>query len=200
MNFPFEENILLENDRVKLRPINLSDITNLQQVATQEIGEVSFSFSPLPTDIELLTNFVKKGIENRNNRFRYTFVIYDKKLQAYAGSTSFLNISESNETVEIGSTWYGKPYRKTGLNRNCKYLLLDFAFSQLKVQRVEFKTDERNVISRNAIEKLGARYEGTLRKHMKTYEGFQRNTVYYSILPEEWVTLKPHFLENKNPK
>ena len=91
-----------------------------------------------------------------------------------------------------------KDFQKTGLNRNCKYLLLKFAFDELRAERVELKTDERNTASRNAIQKIGGQIEGILRSHTLMYDGYRRNTVYYSILKNEWQGLKENFL--KRPK
>lgn len=80
-----------------------------------------------------------KAVENRLNNTRYTFCVFDKTLNAYAGSTSYLNISNANDRLGIGATWYGKRFQRTGLNRNCKYLLIKYAFEELVAERVEFK-------------------------------------------------------------
>jgi RimJ/RimL family protein N-acetyltransferase len=131
------------------------------------------------------------------NANRYTFTVFDKTKNAYAGSTSFLNISNPDDRLEIGATWYGKEFQRTGLNRNCKYLLMQYAFDNVGAERVEFRTDERNLASRQAIEKIGGQFEGILRRHTVMYDGFRRNTVCYSILKREWNELKNHFLDHK---
>jgi RimJ/RimL family protein N-acetyltransferase len=189
MNFPFDTEIILENDAAQLRPLQISDVSNLLNVATE--NELSLQFSPDPVySEELLANYIAKANKERRNKNRYPFIIFDKKKNAYAGSTSFLNISNIDNRLEIGATWIGNNFQKTGLNRNCKYLLLSFAFDELAAERVEFKTDERNQTSRNAIEKIGGQFEGILRSHTLLYDGFRRNTVYYSILKDEWKNLK----------
>lgn len=194
MNFNFDNDIILENAAVLLRPITLTDIENLLPVATQ--NKDLLQFSPVPIySTELLTKYIERAVENRHNKNRYTFIVYDKRKNAYAGSTSFLNISNPDNRLEIGATWYGVEFQRTGINRNCKFLLLAYAFDNLGAERVEFKTDERNMASRKAIEKIGGQLEGILRQHTVMYDGFRRNTVCYSILKPEWEQMKNTFLQ-----
>ncbi len=192
MNLPFDEEIILENSFALLRPLEISDFPNLLKIATENKKLLQFS----PTQIyseELLRTYIEKANSDRQNNIRYPFIIFDKKKDAYAGSTSFLNISNIDKRLEIGSTWIGSGFQKTGLNRNCKYLLLCFAFDKLGAERVEFKTDERNQVSRTAIEKIGGQFEGILKSHTLMYDGFRRNTVCYSILKNDWINLKLNF-------
>lgn len=198
MYFPFDKDIILENNFARLRPISAGDTENLLAVATEDKKLLQFSPSPIYNK-ELLEKYIGKAIENRHNKSRYTFCVWDKTQNACAGSTSFLNISDADDRLEIGATWYGKQFQRTGLNRNCKYLMLSFVFDELNAERVEFKTDERNTASRHAIEKIGGQFEGILRQHTLMYDGFRRNTVYYSILKQEWQNLKSNFL-NHNPE
>jgi RimJ/RimL family protein N-acetyltransferase len=194
MNFPFEKEITLENSFALLKPLQFSDINNLLKIATED--EQLLQYSPLPIFSEkLLTEYVVKSIKERENKTRYSFTIFDKRKNSYAGSTSFMNISNVDSRLEIGSTWIGKEFQRTGLNRNCKYLLLNFAFDELGAERIELKTDERNNASRNAIQKIGGQFEGTLRSHTLMYDGFRRNTVYYSILKKEWEKIEKDFLK-----
>jgi len=193
MNFPFDKEIILENSVALLRPLEFSDINNLLKIAIEE--KRLLQYSPLPVfSKKLLTEYVQKSLKERENKNRYSFIIFDKRKNIYAGSTSFMNISNVDSRIEIGSTWIGKEFQRTGLNRNCKYLLLSYAFDELGTERIELKTDERNSASRNAIEKIGGRFEGILRSHTLMYDGFRRNTVYYSILKNEWEKLKNGFL------
>lgn len=192
MNFPFDIDIVLENNFALLRPIKAIDVENLLSVATKDKDLLQFSPKPISNE-NLLKKYIYKAIEDRKNNNRYAFCVFDKSKDAYAGSTSFLNISNADDRLEIGSTWYGKDFQRTGLNRNCKYLLLEYAFEKLGTVRVEFKTDERNTASRTAIEKIGGQFEGILRQHTLMYDGFRRNTVCYSILKSEWLNLKEHF-------
>ncbi|HEY9008883.1 MAG TPA: GNAT family protein [Ohtaekwangia sp.] len=197
MTFPFQTDIVLENDVALLRPIQNADVKNLLPVATKHSDLLQYSPLPIYNE-ELLKKYIDMSIENRSNRNRYTFSVFDKRQGTYAGSTSFMNIANADARLEIGSTWYGKEFQRTGLNRNCKYLLLEYAFETLQAERVEFKTDERNLASRKAIEKIGGQFEGILRSHTLMYDGFRRNTVCYSILRTEWSQLKEHFLDYKS--
>lgn len=194
MNFPFEKEIILENTSALLKPLQISDIDNLLKIATEDKNLLQYSPAPIYSE-ELLKSYIENALKERKNKSRYYFSIFDKKKNAYAGSTSFLNISNNDSRVEIGATWIGRDFQRTGLNRNCKYLLLSFAFGELGAERVELKTDERNTASRNAIEKIGGKFEGILRSHTLLYDGFRRNTVYYSILKNEWKNLKPDFIK-----
>lgn len=192
MNFPFEQKIILENTAVLLRPLQISDFNNLVNIATEDKN--LFQFFPKAANSEsLLKDYLQNAIEERKNKTRYHFIIFDKKKNTYAGSTGFLNISNVDSRLEIGSTWIGKDFQRTGLNRNCKLLLLSYAFEQLGAERVELKTDERNTASRNAIETIGGKFEGVLRSHTLMHDGYRRNTVYYGILKDEWNHLKANF-------
>lgn len=194
MDFPFDKEIILENSSALLRPLQISDVDHLLGVATEDKDLLQFSPAPVYSK-ELLTSYIENAIQERKKRSRYYFSIFDKKKNAYAGSTSFLNISNVDSRVEIGATWIGKEFQRTGLNRNCKYLLLTFAFGELGAERVELKTDERNTASRNAIQKIGGKFEGILRSHTLMYDGYRRNTVYYGILKDEWENFKNDFLK-----
>ena len=193
MNFPFSEDIILENEAALLRPLQIADVEHLLQVATEDKDLLQFSPAQIYSE-ELLKKYIERSIADRQNGMRYSFSIFDKRKRSYAGSSSFLNIANVDSRLEIGATWIGNTFQKTGLNRSCKFLLLDFAFTRLGAARVELKTDERNLASRQAIEKTGAQYEGTLRSHMLMPDGYRRNTACYSILKEEWAGLKVNFL------
>jgi len=106
------------------------------------------------------------------------------------GSTRYANISVAHERLEIGWTWYGLPWQRTAVNTECKLLLLRHAFETLEAYRVELKTDALNAQSRAAILRIGALEEGTLRGHMRTYEGRRRDSVYFSILRDAWPVVR----------
>lgn len=192
MVFDFSKDIVLEDKRALLTPIIVQDIIHLKDIATEDAYLLKYSPSQIHTPA-LLASYVNSAIHMRENKIRYTFTVWDKMEQAFAGSTSFLNISEADDRLEIGATWYGRKFQRTGLNRHCKFLLLSYAFEVLKAVRVEFRTDERNTDSRTAIEKIGGIYEGTLRTHMLMPDSHRRNTACYSILSSEWMDLKNKF-------
>ncbi|HLW37574.1 MAG TPA: GNAT family protein [Candidatus Eremiobacteraceae bacterium] len=106
------------------------------------------------------------------------------------GSTRFMNIDAANRRVEIGGTWIAPAWQRTALNTEAKYLMLRHAFETWQCVRVEFKTDALNTQSRKAILRIGAKEEGTLRRHLLTWSGRYRDTVYFSILDDEWPAVK----------
>ena len=189
MNFPFEKEIILENDRSLIRPLQIDDAENLLPAATADKNLVQYSPFPIYTK-ELLRQYIEIALEERKNKLRYPFVLFDKKANAFGGSSSYMNISGKDKRLEIGHTWIGPSFHRTGFNRNNKYLMFSFVFDQLGYERLELKTDERNLQSRAAIEKIGGRFEGIFRSHMVMADGFRRNTVYYSILKNEWPEVK----------
>ena len=189
MLFPFGTEIHLENERVKLEPLSLDHLPFLSPIAIQNPKLLQYSPSKFGT-VSYLKDFIESHIELRIKHQRYPFAIFCKTLNKYAGSTSYLNISNANQRLEIGSTWIGKDFQRTGLNRNMKFLLMRYAFETLECKRLEFKTDARNLQSQKAIQAIGGIYEGTLRSHTVMSDGFRRDTVYYSVLPSEWPNIK----------
>lgn len=189
MDFPFEQEIILQNDRSLIRPLQVDDLENLLPAATANKNLVQYSPAPIYTK-ELLQQYIETALEERKNKLRYPFILFDKKVNAYGGSSSYMNISGKDKRLEIGNTWVGPGFQRTGFNRNNKYLMFSFVFEQLKYERLELKTDERNQQSRTAIEKIGGKLEGIFRSHMVMNDGFRRNTVYYSILRSEWPEVK----------
>ena len=140
--------------------------------------------------VDSLKKYIIRYTKMRTQHLIYAFAIYDKRKGAYAGSTSFMNISQVDKCLEIGSTWIGKTFQRTGLNRNCKFLLMEYVFETLKFERLELRTDERNIQSQTAIKAIGGQYEGTHRSHLLMSDGFRRNTVCFSILKNEWEGIR----------
>jgi RimJ/RimL family protein N-acetyltransferase len=118
------------------------------------------------------------------------FAQIDQASGRAVGSTTYLNISRRDRGLEIGNTWLGKPWQRTGINTEAKYLLLRHAFEDLGAVRVQLKTDGRNLQSQAAIARLGAVREGVLRKHSLVRNGFIRDSVMFSILDTEWPDVK----------
>jgi len=120
------------------------------------------------------------------------FTVFDLATGLAAGMTRYLAIDYANRSLEIGGTWYGRAFRRTATNTECKYLLLRHAFESLGCVRVQLKTDVRNERSQRAIERLGAVREGVLRKHMILPDGYLRSSVIYSVVDDEWPAVKAH--------
>jgi RimJ/RimL family protein N-acetyltransferase len=179
----------LENKRVLLRPLQESDIALLRPVALAQPELFQFMSTFIKSDDDL-KRFVFQAFSDREQGRSIPFIIIDKRTNTVAGSTRFGNLEEQHKRVEIGWTWLGKEFHNTGLNKAMKYVMLQYAFETMDMNRVEIKTNEHNQRSRRAIESIGGQYEGLLRNHMINDDGTARNTVYYSIIKEEWPDVK----------
>ncbi len=184
----FRKNISLEDTRALLRPFAMDDLEKLEALA---LDQETWRYMPkrIHTREELLA-WGQQNIADRDKNSRYTFVIIDKTTGTLAGSSSYGNVSEADKRLEIGWTWLGEGFRGSGLNKHCKFLLLQHAFEALAYERVELKTDVLNMRSRKAMLKMGATEEGILRSHTQMHDGRRRDTIYYSILKPEWQQVK----------
>lgn len=178
----------LENNRVKLTLLDLSNYKNLESIA-KEKDLIYYSPSDISTP-EKLREYVSIAVDGYYHKTTIPFIIFDKEKQTYAGSTRFGLIDKKNKVLHIGWTWIGKDFQGTGLNSNMKYLMLQYAFEILNFEKIEFRIDERNNKSRKAVEKLGATFEGILRKNVIMKDGYRRNTCCYGIMQEEWTLIK----------
>lgn len=178
----------LENDIVKLSLLDLSNYKHLIAVAQQD-KLVQYSPSDIATP-EALKNYVQTAVDGYYHKTTIPFIIFDKAKNEYAGCTRFMDIDWNNKVLHIGATWIGQEFQGTELNRNIKFLMLQYAFEILNFEKVEFRIDERNIRSRKAVEKIGATLEGILRKNEYLLDGFKRNTCCYGILYEEWTKIK----------
>lgn len=188
MPFNCDENIILENERARLEPLEEKHIQLLAYVSKENPSLIQYSPSKFSTEDDF-ENYIKDAIAGRKNCQRYAFAIYDKEAKGFAGSTSFGAISNKDLRLEIGWTWLAPEFQGSGLNKAIKSLMLDYAFKDLEFERVQFKIDARNKQSRRAVEKLGAIFEAELRSHTVMVDGFRRNTVIYSILKNEYKKL-----------
>lgn len=184
----------LENKRVHLRPLQESDIGLLRPVALAQPELFRFMSTFIKSDDDL-KRFVLQALSDREDGKSIPFIIIDKSINIPAGSTRFGNIEQQHKRVEIGWTWIGAEFHNTGLNKAMKYVMLQYAFETMGMNRVEIKTNEHNQRSRRAIESIGGQYEGLLRNHMVNDDGTSRNTVYYSIIKEEWSDVKARIFD-----
>jgi len=189
----FENDIILENERVLLRPLQSTDFELLSQ-SSQSPEAFQWLLSQIHTP-ELLEKYIQNALAERTQHTRYAFAIFDKKMEKWAGCSSYMNISVAHKRLEIGSSWLGQSFQGTGLNKNFKFLLLQYAFESLDFERVEFKGDKNNLQSRKALEKIGGHFEGILRSHTVRPDGSRRDTFYYSILKSDWQELKSRFFQ-----
>ncbi|MFT3703348.1 MAG: GNAT family protein [Agriterribacter sp.] len=187
---------MLEDDRALLRPLSEMDYENLLPFSLHEPDLWKYSLRPA-TGSEGLKNYIKDAIDAKSSGKEYPFIVYDKQLQQYAGSTRFCDIQPAQECLQIGFTWYGKQFQGTGLNKHCKYLLLEFTFEKLNMKRVEFRADNDNKRSIAAMKSIGCAVEGILRSNGKRVDGSRRDSIVLSILQEEWYSQIKQELKNK---
>ena len=143
-----------------------------------------------PTSLEDMRAYVEDALKTAEAGSQVPFAIIHKETNQPIGSTRYLDIQRENSALEIGWTWIGKPWQRTAVNTQCKFQLLRHAFEDLGAIRVQLKTDGRNEQSQRAIERLGAKKEGVLRRSRRLWDGFVRDTVVYSILAEEWPAVR----------
>jgi len=184
------EFIALENEMVKLKPLELNDLPGILEAASYP--EIWSHMSITIERMEDVNNFVENALITRHGKTEFPFVIVDKKTGDIIGSTRFMDIDDKHQRLEIGTTWLTPAYWRTPMNTNCKYLLLQYCFEILQLQRVQIKTDHENIRSQKAIERIGVTKEGILRNHMIRKDGTIRHTVMYSITLEEWPQVKMH--------
>lgn len=185
MEFDFTKKYTLENEHVLLRPLETSDAPNLLSFSLHEQDIWKYSLVQ-PIGEEGLKHYIQLTLEARDKKQEYPFIVYDKKKQKYAGSTRFYDIQLPFRTLQLGYTWYGKEFQGSGLNKNCKYLLLQFAFEQMNMLRVEFRADNNNARSVAAMKSIGCTVEGVLRQNVPTTDGGRRDSIVLSILQVEW--------------
>src|SRR5690606_23492613 len=178
----------LENDFVKLSLLDLSNYKHLTDIA-QEKDLIYYSPSDISTP-DNLKDYVQEAVDAYYHQTAIPFIIFDKTKNAYAGCTRFGLINWKNKVLHIGWTWIGREFQGSGINKQMKFLMLQYAFETLDFEKVEFRIDERNGRSRKAVENIGATLEGILRSDTLMNDGFRRNTCCYGILKSEWQSIK----------
>lgn len=180
--------VTLEGQAVRLEPLSIAHEPALL-VAAQDERIWRFTIHD-PRTPELMRDYVRSALSDRDRGEALPFAVYHREAGRVIGATRYHSISAQNRGVEIGFTWYAPEFWRTRVNTECKYLLLCHAFDVLGCIRVELKTDGRNDRSRQAILRLGAREEGTLRSKVIMRDGHRRDSVYFSILDHEWPAVK----------
>ena len=182
--------LTLEGSVVRLEPIRREHAELFWQVANSDLEDI-FRWIPYsmntPEDFRML---IEKAFGEQERGESVVFATVERSSGQTIGSTRFMNIDRANRRVEIGSTWIAPAWQRTAVNTEAKNLMLRHAFEVWKCLRVELKTDALNQKSRNAILRIGAKEEGTLRRHLITWSGRVRDTVYFSVLDSEWPKVK----------
>lgn len=185
------EPIVLKGKIVTLDPLNMSHIGPLKAaVMDGEPWKLWFAKVPSPDQME---NYVVQALEN-SDKGNIAFAVRLNYTNQVVGTTRFYDVDQLNRRPMLGYTWYAKSVCKTGVNTECKLLLLQHVFEQKEAIAVEFRTHYFNQVSRVAIERLGAKQDGILRSHQIMLDGSVRDTVVYSILQHEWPAVKNNLL------
>jgi len=187
--------VILTGQVIRLEPLSLDHIPDLFKAGRDEsiwkymvYGSIGV-MDDMRVWVEDLLNRQAQGTD-------LPFAVVLRETGIAIGATRYLDIRPDDRALEIGGTWYGTAYQRTGVNTEAKYLMLRYAFERLGCVRVQLKTDMRNLRSQKAIERIGAVKEGVLRKHMILPDGYVRDSVIYSIIDTEWPSVKA-LLEEK---
>jgi RimJ/RimL family protein N-acetyltransferase len=184
------EPVTLQGQYVRLEPLKMEHFD-----ALWSIGQDPELWKLAPYQIntgEKMRTYIRAALDGQELGVALPFVTIEQATAQVVGSTRFGNIDAPNHHAEIGWTWIGQPWQRTPVNTEAKFLMLRHAFEVWHCIRVEFKTDALNTRSRAAIARLGAKEEGTFRHHMITESGRLRDSVYFSIINEEWPAVKAH--------
>ena len=182
----FVEPVVLTGEQwVTLEPLTAAHAPEILE-ASANVRELWFTSAPTP---ETAQEWIDGRLAVQHPQTGLTFVVRDAD-GTLVGSSSYCNVDPANRRLEIGYTWYVPAVRRTGVNTECKLLLLTHAFEQLGCVAVEFRTHFFNSTSRTAIERLGAKLDGVLRSHQVLPDGSRRDTVVYSILDVEWLAVR----------
>lgn len=183
--FNFLKDYILEDDCVLLRPLTIDDCKSLLVFSLYEPELWKYSLTTASGE-ENLERYVKTAFHARKSLKEYPFIVFDKKIKRYAGVTRFYDIQLPQKTLQLGYTWYGRQFWGTGLNKHCKFLLLQFAFEKMEIERIEFRADINNNRSIAAMKSIGCTVEGILRGNTIKPDGTRRNSIVLSILKDEW--------------
>ena len=178
----------LEGVSVKLIPLSMSHSGDLKEAVSD--GQLNnLWYTNIPTE-EGVEGEIERRLKLQKLGTMTPFSVVHTKRNKVVGLTTFMNMDPKNKRVEIGSTWYRKDVQRTGINTECKLLLMSYAFETLDCIAVEFRTHCMNRQSRRAIERLGAKLDGVLRSHMVLENGTIRDTAVYSVIRSDWIAVK----------
>lgn len=197
MVFDFSKDYVLENERVLIRPLTAEDRTNLQVFSLNEPELWRFSLQSA-AGLAGLEKYINIALTAKQAQKEYPFIVFDKKSGEYAGSTRFYDIQPELQTLQLGYTWYGKKFQRTGLNRHCKFLLFQLAFEDIGVERLELRADNDNARSIAAMKSIGCKVDGILRSNMPKPPGQpgRRDSIVLSVLKNEWINeVKPLLMQ-----
>lgn len=189
----FEHEIMFEDELVRLEPLQPKHFELLLPVA-MEPSLWLFTVAKI-NSAEAFRKYFDTAMEEKQNKKSYPFAYFNKQMQQYVGSTRFANIEFANKKLEIGWTWIHPSLQGTGFNKHCKFLLLNFGFETLGLNRIELKTSLLNLKSQKAMLKIGAVKEGIFRKNIINDDGTIRDTVYFSFINDDWPQIKQNIFK-----
>ena len=184
MAFRFDKDYVLENDHVRMSPLRISHLDMLY--ASADNSNVWSYFLDKGHGVQL-EGYIKHALKMRAMQEEYSFVIFSKINQEYVGMTRVYEVQYSNRSVKIGHTWLNENYWGKGINQICKYLLFEFIFDTLQMNRIGFGVSSENHRSLHALERIGCKREGILREYLPSADGNQKaDIILWSILQKEW--------------
>jgi N-acetyltransferase len=186
---PWPAPVRLEGNFATLEPLAQTHAPAMVEAAEDgKLWRLWYTSVPSP---EVMVAEIDRRLGLQAKGAMLPFAVLDAR-GVIAGMTTFMNIDSVNKRVEIGSTWYANRVQRTGLNTECKLMLMTHAFETLDCIAVEYRTSFFNQTSRRAIERLGAKLDGILRNHQRHSDGSLRDTCVYSIIQSEWPAVKAH--------
>jgi len=186
----FVEPVVLAGEHATLEPMAREHAGALAEAARDgELWRLWYTSVPAP---DAVAAYIDTALAMREEKGAMPFVVRERATGAIVGSTRYFNVDAAHRRLEIGHTWYAKRMQRTGVNTECKRMLLAHAFEKLGCIAIEFRTSWFNHASQRAIERLGAKRDGVLRNHMIMPDGTLRDTVVYSVIATEWPAVKRH--------
>jgi RimJ/RimL family protein N-acetyltransferase len=187
------QQVTLQGRHIRLEPLTLNHLDGLCEIG---LDPDLWRWIPAPVKSrDDMRDYIRLALRWQTDGTALPFATVDQSSGRVVGSTRYMNIDKPNRHVEIGATWIGRPWQRTVVNTEAKYLMLRHAFETLGCFRVELKTDALNQQSRNAILRIGASQEGIFRKHVVCSDGRLRDSVYFSIIDSEWPSVKARLEE-----
>ena len=189
---PWPDVVTLNGAFARLEPLSDAHCEGLIEATTDgELWRLWYTTVPSPQG---MAGEIERRLKLREAGSMLPFAVIDLASGRPAGMTTYMNIDAVNRRVEIGSTWYRKSVQRSGINTECKLLMLRHAFETLDCIAVEFRTHFLNQQSRRAIERVGAKLDGVLRNHMRMADGSLRDTCAYSIIASEWPAVRANLI------
>jgi RimJ/RimL family protein N-acetyltransferase len=193
----FADPVTLEGRHVRLEPMSHARAVAIAKVLSDAAADGAMWESKVTTipRPDGMRAYVEQALKELDVGVSLPFVTIDRATGNAVGTTRYMNIEAPHRRLEIGTTWIGKSFQRTSINTEAKFLMLRHAFETLKCIAVDLRTHEKNVQSRAAIERLGAKLDGLLRNHRILPDGGLRNTATYSIIDAEWSAVKARLEE-----